>query len=316
VPTCLLGAWWPAFVGVSDISSRSVRMRLLLVAEMVGVDTVPVEVGHSHLRRVVTARVQTNKTQSFDLSTQWVAERCREGCREEQPRTAAEEGGSGARVEPEPRQRPRSGGTWRAYVREMRSNDLKTVAENYRRDKDQASPLMLRCRELGAFANERARVGFSRGTSFGPRHAVAERASARRLAQARARALSGGDDSHSRAAETLLHEAALVQMPSDDVVKLARLLDRECSSMERTREAEDRAALAQFHEENKARVHSDVEAVLPAHGQGAMELMAVPSSFGLSLVEARQSWVSKGAARVYQHMLGLMRSRCNSGRCA
>ena len=170
---------------------------------------------------------------------------------------------------------------------------------------------MLRCRELGAFANERARAGFSRGTTFGPRHAVAERASARRLAQARARALSGGDDRHSRAAETLLHEAALVQMPSDDVVKLARLLDRERSAMERTREAEDRAALAQFHEENKARVQSDVEAVLPAHGQGAMELMAAPSSFGLSLVVARQSWVSKGATRVNQHLSGLPRSHGN-----
>jgi ribonucleoside-diphosphate reductase alpha chain len=64
-------------------------------------------------------------------------------------------------------------------------------------------------------------------------------------------------------------------------------------------------------EENKARVHSDVEAVLPAHGQGAMELMAAPSSFGLSLVEARQSWVSKATTRVYQHLSSVPRSHGN-----
>lgn len=174
-PRCLMDKWSAKFVEQNDITSEAAQMKLLLHIMMLQPNTNDLEVGHSHIRRIVKKRVQCAPASVAETSAKWIVRQCRrdaemlqEPKREDERRRVQEPVQDG-----EQPVRGGGGGPWRAFVRRRRSNNLREVANLYRVEKAiPDSEVMRACIEEGvAGAARRRGPGLRKGeTSFGPKH--------------------------------------------------------------------------------------------------------------------------------------------------
>lgn len=175
-PKCLLDKWTARFLEENDITSSAARSKLMLHIMMLRSSTNDLEVGHSHIRRMVKRRIQCAPADVADISAKWVVHQCRR----HHYATGERKGGQQADAHAGQQQRheelkARGGGAgpWRAFCRLQRSNNLKEVGRKYNELKAHPDSEVLRqCREEGAAAATRRRSsGVLKGeTSFGPKH--------------------------------------------------------------------------------------------------------------------------------------------------
>lgn len=306
LPLCMWDQWSLDFAGVDDIASADFRAKLLLHVMLVATDSAQCEAGHSQIRRFVKSRVQTSAIRLADLSAQWIGQHFRHHSSASQGPTTEEEQHASARARATqagigPQPRLRSGGPWRAFVRQERSADLRSVADRYR-DIDRDSEVFQRLLAEGRLATERAQEGAIDGTAFGPKRRKLARQTQARLALARAQQFSLDGNGPQEAVEALLQEARDTDQPLSDTIAMARRLD--LAHRHAQEEVSDEELVQKFASENTIPLLDRLVAVAGRLAPERESLQAVPSCMGVNVLETTANSVAADAAKPVQWLGG------------
>ena len=139
---------------------------------------------------------------------------------------------------------PRSGGTWRAFVRHLATQDLREAGRQYRA-LTADSPVLQACRLEGEAATKRARKGIVTTTSFGPKRRQATEALQRRATEQRIASLAD-DESTAPLTETIIQEAIANSLPTEQIIKKASSADHALARRRRGADDRDQDSIAAF----------------------------------------------------------------------
>jgi hypothetical protein len=294
--TCWFDPWSRKHMASVTLGTFESNARIVAHLALGYTCTVPEEVGNAQIRRQVANRVQTQAIDLKELSAHHIAhfynQLSKASVRVKRPEASQDDVGN--RAQAAAKKKPgSSGGAWRAFVRQQRSNDLRSVAQKYR---DLSPDEKAELAAAGALATERSHAGIS---PFGPGSKALSKFNHARLAEAqvaRFREL----DADART-ERVLAEASTLNRSVDETVKLMRSMDRARSRAKAKEDDDDRNALAKYGETNTPTDLAKLSGAFRNIGGAGSVLCSVPPGLaGVVSLEMDSTAIAKNAQTLFE----------------
>ncbi|CAK0810923.1 unnamed protein product, partial [Prorocentrum cordatum] len=304
-PKCQLDRWSRKFLERNDIRTDEAKMKLLVHAILISMNTDHLEVSNSHIRRIVKKHVQCQQADPIGLGTKWMAACIRAWSTA--PRVSVD---SGADTEGTDEHNPGGpkyggGGAWRAFVRKQRSNDLAEAGRLYRALKDTVgSEVLEQCIAEGKAATERRRRGES---AFGMKRSKVDRLQEQRYLVAR---MSEGN--LESAVDKVISDAQTYSYDVAETMLLTNRLRNTRAAKRREEEEKDSMDIAAFEAAAAEARRGELASQMPEAASHVSGLRVVPGPIhGMRVMEADVGSACADATGLIQYVNDMQKHQKN-----
>ena len=309
LPPCLRGDFVRTYMDENDIDTLESKLKLICHIIIIDMNTNDLELNNATIRRFVKKRVQATSEDALGLSAQWVHSQLRSDAIETQPDPKPAERAP-SDEEAEEFKTTGGGGAWRAFVREMGTNDLSEVGNLYRVIKNTVgSEEFAECLEVGLAATRRRSDGM-KANSFGPSRKDLNRHRAKHASLAIERVVVAHEgNAFDSVMETAVANGYTLKETSDAIKNVIRARNRS----KRKREEEENVAIKAYEVANATRIQNHIAAVAPEASRFVAHYRARPPPAScVTIAEQATSAVVDPCSSLLQYCKDLGANHCNS----